>query len=84
MQPYTCVLWPHFEAQRSFPSKESVHLFGDVWVDVTFVFPLAHFSLVGGSCDTSEALHLTFPPCVTQPAAGLTELSVKSIQHNNN
>lgn len=69
MQPYTCALWPSFEARRSFLSKEFVHLFGDVWADVTFVFPLADFSLVGGSCNTSETLHLTFPLCMTQPAA---------------
>ncbi len=81
-KPYMFVLWPSFGAQKSFLSKEyynnGVHLFGDV----TFVFFLPHFSLLGVSCDNSGAPHLTFPRSMTLPVE--SPLAWQSCQWNRN
>lgn len=58
LEPYTFVLWPTFEAQKLLLFKEQ-HNNGVHFLPIC-VF-LDTFERVGVSCDTSEALRLTFP-----------------------
>ncbi|KAG7236705.1 hypothetical protein INR49_000599 [Caranx melampygus] len=70
----------HVQTQREEDAQQAISLKGrntyTSFTDMSSLRGKHRCSLVGGSCDTSEALHLTFPLCMTQPAAGLTELSV--------